>query len=304
MQRLILFRFHDHLDVCRSRLELLRHFNPGVPIHGLYGGPLGSGVSAHQALAPLLDTTWEIPVEDPAWKWQHGDLALVDWYWAVGQALDFEVLHLLEWDLLVLAPLDRIYGASGHRGVALTGLTPLHQVERRWYWTTQEPHRSRWHALKAWAQQRFGYAGPHWACQGPANVFSRAFLEGFAGLEVPELGHEELRLPLVGALLGLEVEGLPHIHRAIHAPEDRPFFNCDRQGIHPSAIDACLSQPEGRRVFHPCAYPFSLHRASANPEAFQVRACGPVGVIPVPTLVSRWNQASGEAILRARVHRV
>jgi hypothetical protein len=38
MKRVVLFRFHQNREVCLNRLDLLRRYNPGVEIHGMYGG--------------------------------------------------------------------------------------------------------------------------------------------------------------------------------------------------------------------------------------------------------------------------
>ena len=46
---------------------------------------------------------------------------------------------------------------------------------------------------------------PFVACLGPGYCLPREFLRRYANLDVPELGHDELRLPLFGRLLGLEV---------------------------------------------------------------------------------------------------
>ena len=48
--RVILFRFYNQFDVCRERLRLLRHFNPDVPIYGLYGGPPEDWHDARQSV--------------------------------------------------------------------------------------------------------------------------------------------------------------------------------------------------------------------------------------------------------------
>jgi hypothetical protein len=86
VDRAILFRFHREPAVCRTRLELLRSLNPGVPIYGL-GEPIG--------LDGAFEDLHVIEDRPPEWKWQHGDLAVADWYRAVGRERPFDVLRLV-----------------------------------------------------------------------------------------------------------------------------------------------------------------------------------------------------------------
>jgi hypothetical protein len=239
------------LDVCANRLELLHRFNPGVPIIGLWGGHRFKLQEARQALASRLEDIWNIPVESPLWKWQHGDLSLLMWHRDQGRRIPFDMLHLVEWDLLPLASLDRIYGEKGRNGVALTGLTPLERIERDWYWTAVEPYATQWRRLQEHVRNRYGWQGPYLACQGPANAFSSAFLERYAQEAIPQLANEELRIPLYAQALGFEVEGLPHIYREIKDPKAMKFFNCEKAPIRTHTIRWELLKPWGRRVFHP-----------------------------------------------------
>src|SRR5262249_22521285 len=104
MRRLILFRFHDRPAICAGRIRHLRALNPDVAIHGLYGGP----DDAAPAL-PELDTTYTLAGKSAHWKWKHSDLAARQWFQDVGRGMAFDILHLVEWDLLLSAPLDALY---------------------------------------------------------------------------------------------------------------------------------------------------------------------------------------------------
>lgn len=207
---------------------------------------------------PFLEDVWEIPVESPEWKWKNGDLSLSMWFRTVGQQVPFDVLHLVEWDLLLLASLGRIYGEAGRRGLALTGLTPLERIQDHWHWTTVEPFPTQWRQLREHVRKHYEWGGPPLACQGPANVFSRRFLERFAQEDIPELVHEELRIPLFARALGFEIDALPHIYREIKDPEEMKFFNCEKRPIKLRRIRKELVNPWGRRVFHPYREPFHL----------------------------------------------
>lgn len=263
LQRLIVFRFHTAFGLCLNRLEHLRRFNPGVPIYGLYGGEPAGLAEARGSLAGYLEHVWEVPAADALWKWRHGDLSLLRWYRELGRTLAFDVLHLTEWDLLVLGNLDEIYGAAGSDGVALAGLTPLEQIQAHWTWTTRPVAASRWALFRELVRERHGWEGPYLACQGPASVFSRAFLDRYSREDPPDLVHEELRVPLYAQVLGFPVTPLPHIYRTIRDPVDMQFFNCEKQAIEERTIRGELAKADGRRVFHPYYDTFDLGPAQA-----------------------------------------
>ena len=251
MKRIVLFRFHKDLNICINRLKLLHRFNPGIQIIGLWGGEASGFQEAQATLAPYLDHVWDIPVASPEWKWKNGDLSLMMWYRQLGKDLSFDMLHLLEWDLLVLDSLDNVYGAAGRKGVALTALTPLERIQDHWNWTAHEPLRSEWHQLQQHVKDLHGWQGPYFACQGPANAFSKAFLDRYAQEDIPELMHEELRLPLFAQAYGFELTGLPHIYREIQHKKDMRYFNCEKILIKKKVIRWELLKPSGRKVFHP-----------------------------------------------------
>ena len=258
LKRIILFRFHGLLDICANRLELLHHYNPGIRIIGLWGGERAKLLEARHALDSYLESIWDIPVKSSLWKWQHADLALLMWYRHEGRHIAFDMLHLVEWDLLLLASLDLIYEETGRNGVALTGLTPLERIQHDWYWTSVEPYSTQWQQLQKHVREQFGWQGPYFACQGPAAAFSKAFLERYSNEDVPELVHEELRLPLYAQALGFDLAGLPNIYREIRDPDEMKFFNCEKLLIQEHLIRTELLKSRGRRVFHPYRKHFQL----------------------------------------------
>ncbi len=183
------------------------------------------------------------------------------WYRQEGRHLPFSMLHLIEWDLLLLASLERIYGDAVQRGVALTGLPPLERIQHNGHWTSAEPYATHWRQLQEHVHDRYGWQGPHFACQGPANAFSKAFLERHAQEEVPELVHDELRIPLYAQAMGFEMEGLPGIYRTIGDPSEMKFLNCEKQPIKHRTFHWELLKPWGRR----CSIPRSARLISGEP---------------------------------------
>src|SRR4051812_30696778 len=87
----ILFRFHDSPEVARERLKILKHFNPNLPIHALYGGVPAGFREARAAARDLVMSVWQYPEpKEKQWKWQHNDLMLKAWYRAAGKDASFD----------------------------------------------------------------------------------------------------------------------------------------------------------------------------------------------------------------------
>src|SRR5437773_9964385 len=122
MKRLVLFRFHQNRVVCQNRLDLIKRYNPAVEIHGLYGGDESIYPSVRRAIGNEFSSLFCLRGKTAHWKWLNGDLALREWYQAVGRRLAFDVLHLVEWDLVLLDSLDNIYGLVPADAAGITGL--------------------------------------------------------------------------------------------------------------------------------------------------------------------------------------
>jgi len=79
------------------------------------------------------------------------------WFDAVGRHLSFDMLHLIEWDLVLLDPIDKIYRDIPHDTLGLTALTPATNVEEKWIWTSKDPYKKEWNALLKWVKEKFNF---------------------------------------------------------------------------------------------------------------------------------------------------
>jgi hypothetical protein len=188
--------------------------------------------------------------ESAQWNWQHSDLALAAWYREVGSELRFDVIHVVEWDLLLLEPLPKLYSSVAPGAVGLTALTPISLLEREWTWLRRSENRREWEQLLALARTEWGYHGTPHGCLGPGLCLPRSFLEGYAALDLPRLCNDELRLPLFAQILGF-----PIVDTRLRGPwrgeREHPFFHFRNQEIELSAMKAELANPDGWRAFHP-----------------------------------------------------
>ncbi len=266
MKRIALLQFHRDWDVCANRVRLLRSFSPDVDVYGLFGGEEHDLEEARRVLGADLVNIYPLRGRDLRWKWQNTDLAVREWYRKFGHGIEFDVLHLMQWDLLLFDSLTNLYRHVPPDALGLTGLTPVEGIASRWHWTLNEPHKTELAALAELVRERFDDREPFVACLGPGYCFPREFLRRYADLEVPELGHDELRLPLFGRLLGFRIVDTGFYPKWFDPPGEK-FFNANGDEIGDGQIRSELARADGRRVFHPYRRVFDLLAASGSPEA-------------------------------------
>lgn len=237
MKRIILFRFHHQFDVCLNHLEILRIFNPGVPIYGLFGGTKKDFVSAK---ALPLQHVWEVPLDDASWKWVNGDLCIRWWFREFGSRLDFDMLHLCAWDMILLQSVERQFHHV-RKGVAITGIRPLNEVIDTWYWTAPRRGRGEWRHLIEHVTRAYGYNGdPVAGCYGGACL-SRGFLTRYAKTEVPSWCNDEVRTALFAQAFKMPVTDTNLLSSCFSADRRKPI-SADMVYEHYRA---------GIRAFHP-----------------------------------------------------
>jgi hypothetical protein len=270
MKRIAVFTFHHRVGLARERLRQLRQLNPEVPIAVVWGGPAPLFRLIQQSLLTHLeDDVTSIHClrgHTRRWKWKNSDLALRDWHRAVGRELDWDVAHVVQWDLLLAAPLRELYAEIPADAVALSGLVPLSQVSERWAWTTLPRLRGDSMRLLRHVEHAHGYADEPHACIGPGMTVPRAFLDRYAEIDPPDFGHDELRLPLYAQILGFTLHDTG-MFRSWFDPNEARLFNADRHEIALTAIRSELADAAGRRAFHPVRRSVDLHLLPRTPAA-------------------------------------
>ena len=247
---------HTAWQLGRDRVRLLRALNPDIAIHAILGGAEGEHAEAARHLDDIVDSSWSCRLGDARWQWQHTDLVLREWHRRHGRTQPFDVLHVMQWDLLLFASLEHLYRHVPPAALALTGLIPLGEIRDRWYWTSAEPHASEALALFECARERWQFEGPARACLGPGMALPRSFLDRYADEEIPELGHDELRVPLFGAIFGHDLVDTGFYPRWFD-PDSECLFNANGLELSVADVRRALSNRDGRRAFHPCRDSFT-----------------------------------------------
>lgn len=268
MRLAILFWFYKDLGLCKNRLRLLRLLNPGVPIYGLYGGDPQDAASMRAVLGPWCDDLYAFPEpRTPEWKWLNGDHLIAAWHKARGHALpDWDTLIVVQWDMLVLAPVRDLFAFLRPGELLLSGLRPLAEVEAWWGWAGRRlpERRPALDAFQSWLAQRHGYSGELWCCQFMVAALPRRFLDQSVADGPTEDGFIEYRVPTLARVYGIPFR-LDHPFRpwwgADPATRDAPpparILNAMGEAVPLALIRDQLADPHGGRIFHPFGDPFA-----------------------------------------------
>jgi hypothetical protein len=254
----ILFWFYRDPLLCRSRLRHLRRLNPDTPMYGLYGGPRRDAPRYAEDLGPLLDDFWAFPDDaDPTWKWRHGDIVLSRWFAARGRELEWDSVFVAQWDMVVTAPLASLLPPLEPGDLLLSGTRPIREVDGWWQWVQGE-RRDEFDAFMAHVTARHGPVDDPLCCQFIGMVLPRAFMARYAGIDRPELGFLEYKLPVYAQVFGSPI--VPDTCFRPWWPEEPATTRAKRTAslVHawptPVRLPVMMYEslrPGGRRVFHP-----------------------------------------------------
>lgn len=232
MKRLILFRFHKKPEICCQRIKNLKKYNPNTKIIGL--GDKIDGLD--KMFDSGMDSFYSLDHKEDRWCWLNGDLAMREWYINEGKNYDFDMLHLIEWDLVLRKSLDELY--KGIDEIGLTGKIEIEKAKNKgWSWALSDDYKYLRKKLDSESKQVY-------ACILPGCCFSKEFLEDFSSIEVPELCNDEARLGILSADYDVSKTGFFDWSKTRD-----PLFNSNN--ITPSREDLKKSN---REVFHPVRF--------------------------------------------------
>lgn len=250
MKRIILFRFHKHPLICKNRLKILKKLNPKIPIYGLYGGDKKDFKKYEQILNKYLVNIYQIKGKSSFWKWKNSDFAIGKWYREIGKSVTFDMVYIIEWDLLLLSSINNIYRNIPVNSVGVTGLTELKNIEKKWLWTSKNPYKKERIKLLEFVKINFDYNKLSYASLGPGVCLPKNFLEKYSSIDVPDYCNDELRIPLFAQIFGFKLYDTG-FYKSWFDVENEKTFNCMNKNIKTSIIEKELKNSKGVRVFHP-----------------------------------------------------
>lgn len=281
MQLGVVFWFYKDAVVCENRLRLLRRRNAGLPVYGLYGGPPEEAPEFARRLGTRLDDFWCYPDPvDAEWKWRNGDLMLARWFAERGTAFAWDSVFVAQWDMVVTRPIAELLPPMEKGEMLLSGLRPVREVESWWRWTRWKATRREYDELLALVAERYGAVDDPWCCQFIGMVLPRGFLERYGGIERPELGFLEYKVPVYAQAFGVPLVAdtvfrpwWPEEPGAGQSPRTDRLVHAWGTPVRLPVMLYEATRPRGRRVFHPYhgIYP---HDISSVRDALRHRRAG------------------------------
>ena len=279
-----LFQFHTHEAYVRDRALRLRRRNRELYPIGQWGGqgpPPEWANEAFETLVPYapperpegyaygkldLNLRWKSCSDFGPWcMWRHLTLAERD---RIGTGL-----FILQYDILLTAPIVDAFNPIDERTLLLSGLRPLDEVRSRWFWTG-----------KAWGGKMNAdrlldlelslSVNAKWACVGPACFLPRPFL-GLMGAyaldRIVDLLNDEVRLPMLATKWGFGVADAG-TQAGWFDEQSTRYFHAKKTEIKSDAI--LEGHQTGRRAFHPVRRHETFNPFSVPPGS---RLCASTG---------------------------
>ncbi len=246
MKRIVLFRFHKNADVCASRINELKKHNPDVEIYGV-----GEQI---EDIEKLYDAGIEhihfITTKSTRWKWLHGDLVMQDWYLKHGHNIDFDYLHLIEWDLHLNDSLKNIYPDASSNTVYLTGTIPISEARKHGWGFVTGSRMSLVNMTKRFAEMQWGSIDEPRGCLFPGTSLPRAYFEKLNEcVKIPEFCNDEIRTALFADAMGFEIKDTG-FYTGWETEEVNKKFNCKNVAVENETIKSTNSST----AFHPVRY--------------------------------------------------
>ena len=253
----ILFWFYTEFKACAKKLKKIRSCNKDARVFALYGGPLSETHMARQVVNPYVDDFYVYRHEkEPRWKWENGEQILADWYLERGQHLPWETIFIMQWDMLISAPLQELFSGLQPGEILLSGFRPMHEVASWWHWAN--PKNPNLKAFKALLRKKFHYEDELAVCLFIVACFPRIFFEKFVGAGHPEVGFIEYKIPTMANMFRIPVCHKHGFHpwwgsdpTTKNAPPHQRLLNATGQEVPLSVILKEFSKNNGQRLFHP-----------------------------------------------------
>lgn len=278
-----ILRYHNNFELVKNRVALIKHFNPEMEVHGIYGGEKEQFIEAQHEIGNLLSSNFLIPNESTNWKWYHADITYQLWFNSIGKNLNFERAYAIEYDLLPMKPLHQLYKHVHKEALGCTALIALHKVKPLWFWTADSKNLALYKAFIAEIKARFPTKKiREYAMMGPGVCIPRTFLERLSNIQmIPGNFSDELKLHIWAQVLDVKVQDNKILNTCFNLGGKRIYFNSTNARSwkvfsfwnnhklnffsamrhNPVSIDTIakeLQKPFGHRVFHPCYDVFPL----------------------------------------------
>jgi len=213
---------------------------------------------AKMELLELVDDFYVYPLEKSSeWKWRHGDQLVNSWYAERGKNLRWDTVFILQWDMLVLAPLDKIFSTLNLGEIVLSGFRPLHEVEAWWPWGYGE-HKQELNIFKNLLASNYSYREELYACLFIVVCLPKIYFEKNNLYGISEIGFLEYKIPTFAKIFNIPVcvdSTFDPWWAADPKTKDACWADKTLNAVG-SSIPTCVileehSKSNGKKIFHP-----------------------------------------------------
>lgn len=197
MNRIILFRFHKNADICANRIKILKNQNHNIPIYGV-----GEDINGINKLYDNgLENLHTINNKSDRWKWLNGDFVIQDWYNSKGKYIDFDICHIIEWDMILTDSIENIYSHIDIGSIGITGLKPINKVNKNWL----NGRYNEINYLIDYFSKEIRYKDLEMGIF-PGLSVPKQFLEDINSLDIPNIANDEIRISVLANMLDYTVK--------------------------------------------------------------------------------------------------
>ncbi|WP_207460952.1 hypothetical protein [Azospirillum sp. SYSU D00513] len=227
---------------------------------------MADAANAEAQLGPWFDDLYIFSEDqDGYWKWRHGDRMIAAWHRDRGHALPWDTIVIVQWDMLLLAPLKQLFAGLAPDQLLLSGLRSAREVESWWGWLegSDPVKRQDRDAFRAYLAEAHGYRDELLCCLFIVACLPRRFLDLYVAAGPPLVGFLEYKLPTMARVFGMEF-CTDHPYRpwwasnpaTRNAPPRERLLNAVGEDIAFDTVLEEMGRPDGLRIIHPYRRPF------------------------------------------------
>lgn len=239
----LLYVFYGSPSTCANRLQIYRELNPGLHLFGICTD--AENKTRYSKAQGILDDLWFLEGREPKWCWHNLDKVVCKWFLEKGCELDFSRILVVDWDLLLLGPVENWLEQAGPNEVKFIEVAENSRPQDN-HWTSLAEFEDYKKMCQKLDFQRSGlFNGILFAYTCHKEAFHK-----FASAVCDSPGYCEYRLPSIIYNTGLEVSNL-------EKPSNwYQFANVNGISIPRSVIEKEHRRLGGFQLFHPVYEPY------------------------------------------------
>ncbi|GFG81740.1 hypothetical protein MPRG_50160 [Mycobacterium paragordonae] len=196
------------------------------------------------------------------------------WFRERGHLLEWDSIALIQWDMLVFAPVERLFPDIKKDELLLPSLRPVNEVQDCCYWVM--PQYDHYREYEEFLREYDLQERDSWYCPLIVAVFPRTFLDKFSRRKSPEMGFLEYTIPTLAKYWGFDFCTRHSYTQWYTGPifrktDPHPYYtmlNSVQEECQDRYVLLHLMDPCGLRIFHPYSRHIHTDRLSRTLPAW------------------------------------